>query len=981
MPVNEQELNLEGTKERLYTFTYASAVIDAAGSGNMAWLRDSVINAVKAYDIDLTETEDHAKAKEAYKKAFQENLVARGILKRSNTIGGYVLSEDPEKMREFSTLIYNVRCKKKELEVAKGVQKLVKRALKAKEGTLGFIAKELKLGPKTVEKIGEGLLTAIATLQALNKYQDDALSKVRSYVAKDILKLDEPEVVKSIFSNREKEDELLNGEVIEKEEKEEKETKSGDVVGEFQFGSKIWEKATKKVEEKVKGFTKVEGSTVADAYLSEEDKEKIIGKAKAEFENEKGQGEGVVKNCASFMQDVILSQADTMMDAYLDIDKEVNPDGRATFNVEKMKIGARSAATIANSVMPHLISFANVVMDVAKEMTFGRVSRAQLKLSSLLHKGYDKNIAVRGLSKLGNMLVYGIDSAASFLAKNVIPVCDFTKAEYDIRHFNIKEVDERKRGENYAKTYASLNVYRAGKAEYIVGAFSVFDMRPRDRLWAMAYLTAGINATSNGVAYDLPKNGKIGNKQEITDHHDKKLDKKALALYEKYEGLAVKIGYEAALQKMQDEFITLHHQAIDKSEKMRAHMGLEPLSKISHFNRMYDNAPLKEFDYIKVKDVTKEEYQKSDLNKTFDEYDAVYIRDEYTGALQLDGENKLVVASIDENNRAVTMACTEEIVDLAAKEQHNYTAKKEETIEVFEDLSKTILRNDALKTYKRSFENEDVGAKAVEKWRTVTRNLLKTDDYVSVYDVKTKECGLKDKRTGVELKYTNCEPNVMLNDQCVSIKRFARDILNVERENICKTCGISERAVKEVADIADNMTSATRNILTRIDKEQRIFAINHDLKLLSGDLNVEDTLVNMDKRRAVIGHMTTLVKEFGKAENIVDDLEAELKKYHELSKTDPVLALCRTMEPECERCGEYITLKLEDGTEFAMNQNGKLAEFCDELNGNICDLQHEFKKLLIEARNEGVDLSIVPGDDREISDTEPVQDEEQIEER
>ena len=967
MPVDESDLNLEGTKERLYTFTYASAIIDAASAGNMAWFRDAVINAARQYGIDLNETEDHAKTKEAYKKAFQEDLAARGILIKADTVGGYVLSEDPKKRKEFSTLIYNVRCKKKEMELGRATMALVKRALKLKEGTLSFLAKELNLGPKTVQKIAINLLAVIVTFQALGKAKDNVLSEVRSNIARDILKLDDQEVVKGIFSNLNKENKLLN-EITEHGPE--------DVVGEFKFGSEVWKAAVKEAGKRFKKFTKIEGPTVVEANLSDRHKEKLLNKSKAKFEKE--QKDGIVERCANFMKDPIFFQAGVMMDAYLDIDKEVNPDGRATFSVEKLGIGTRSAITKAGYLIPPLVSFANLANELVKDMTLGNLSRLQLKLSSIIHKGYDsKSMDVQAIARFANQFLYGIDSVASLLAKKTIPVGDFAKAEYDIRHFNIKEVDERKRGENYAKTYASLNIYRAGKAEYIVGAFTVFNMRPRDCLWAMAYLTAGINATKNGVIYDLPKDGKIGNKQEITERHNKDLDKKALMIYEKYESLALKIGYEAALQKMKVEFITIHHTAIDKSKKMREGIGLEPLSEISHFNRMYDNAPVKEYDYIQVKDVTKEEYQKNDLNKIFEEYDAIYIKDDYTGALQLNGEKKLVVASLDEQNRAVSMACTPEIFNLNSKE-HNEIGKKKDTIEILEDTSKAILRGNALEAYQRTFDNKEVGERAAEKWRMVTKDLFKTDGYVAVRDARSNECGIKDKRTGIELKYTNCEPKVMLNDQCVSIKRFALDILKAEREAICKTCGISEQDIKDVADITNNMTPATRCILTRIDKENRISSINNDLKLLMGGLNVEDTLVNIDKRREVVSHMTKLIGEFDKAEEIVDKLKSEMEQYNELSKTDPVLALCKTVEPECERRGEFITLKLEDGTEFAMNQNGRLAEFCDELDDNICNLQHAFKKLLIEARDSGVDLSVIPGkEDKEMSD--PVHDEEQIE--
>lgn len=136
--------------------------------------------------------------------------------------------------------------------------------------------------------------------------------------------------------------------------------------------------------------------------------------------------------------------------------------------------------------------------------------------------------------------------------------------------------------------------------------------------------------------------------------------------------------------------------------------------------------------------------------------------------------------------------------------------------------------------------------------------------------------------------------------------------------------------------------------------------------------------MNIDKRRAVVAHMTELVKEFDKAEAIIDNLKAEIEKYNELSKTDHVLALFRTVEPRCEREGAYITLNLPDGTKFAMTQNGKLAEFCDELDKNICDLRYTFTQLLIEGRDNGIDISAMPIEQRDTRE-EPELDTDEME--
>lgn len=962
MATDESTRNLEETKERLYAFTYAAAILDAASSGNRAWLRESIIEAAKKYDIDLKEKTGDSKIKEAYKKAFQEELIARGILEKTNATYGYKLSDDPRKRDEFGTLIFNVRCKKQEMEVIRSVGTLTKAALKAKEGTLNFIATQLHLGPKAIYAIGVGLLTTIRTLQQMSKGVDDLLSDVRTRIVKDILHLENKDIVRSVFES-------------ENERTDEGEKKHGpeDVLGQLQ--SAACEKMEKEAEKKVKGFMKVEGPTLVEAHFSDEQKEEAKARSKRVFENKRNREESIGKRCADFMQDAVFYQVNNMIDAYLEIDKDVNPDDRATLNIEKAGIGIRSLATRANYVIPHFISFACGVNEFVKEFSVGLVSRSALSISTFLHKGFNnKHLTIRATAKFMNMLIYGIDYAASFAAKKIIPVGEFSKAEYDIRHYNIKETDERKRGKNYAKTYSSLNVYRAGRAEYIVGAFRVFHMQPKDCLWAMAYLTAGINATRDGVVYDLPKGGKFDGKEEITENHDKNLEKKATALYEKYEAIALDCGIEAALEKMKDNFIDLHHKAIDKSEKLREQSGLAPLSKIGHYNRLYDNAPVKEASYIKIKEMTKEEYREEDINKTFESNDAIYLKGEFTGSLQLLGETRIVVATIDETNCAVSMDVTNKMF-CPDSEARNELKAKEDTLDLVTEKEQDLLRYDALTAYAATFDDRNSGNKAAIKWLDVAKDLIATDNYVSYID-ESKECGFKDRRTGVELKFTNCEPAVEMTDRCVTMKRFAKDILKEELRSISKKHYISERSIKEIAELADHTDTAEKNILARIDKTNCIRSINEDLKLLEGGLSVKDTVLRIDKRCEIVDDMEMLIGNFDKARAISDNFEREMKKYKALAKTDPILALCKTIEPNCEREGEYITLHLADGTDFAISQkDGRLAERCNQLDDRIMELQKVFIDTIKDARDQGADLLDIPGETNNIEEQEIDQDE------
>lgn len=75
----------------------------------------------------------------------------------------------------------------------------------------------------------------------------------------------------------------------------------------------------------------------------------------------------------------------------------------------------------------------------------------------------------------------------------------------------------------------------------------------------------------------------------------------------------------------------------------------------------------------------------------------------------------------------------------------------------------------------------------------------------------------------------------MLNDQCVSIKQFALDVLKEEREKICKTQGVNEQEIRDVIEIADRLTPITSHILARVDKENCIEDLDTTLKLFVGE--------------------------------------------------------------------------------------------------------------------------------------------------
>ena len=80
----------------------------------------------------------------------------------------------------------------------------------------------------------------------------------------------------------------------------------------------------------------------------------------------------------------------------------------------------------------------------------------------------------------------------------------FDQAQIGIAHFNATHQEQgsaQARGENYAYEYADLNVYRCGRSGFLVSSMHLFRMNTLDRIWAMAYMKAGMIESVQGVRY------------------------------------------------------------------------------------------------------------------------------------------------------------------------------------------------------------------------------------------------------------------------------------------------------------------------------------------------------------------------------------------------------------------------------------------------------------------------------------------------
>ena len=900
------------TEEELYTFTYVTAITDAIDSGHVTITKDAITSAAKQLNVDLSEKDDTTKLKEAYIKVSMDYLLSRGLIEETKVPGKYSVSRDFVKRKEYGELMFAARCKQQEKDVAKAIAAFVKLAISSHISPLTLIAGALKLSPFEVADIEKSLLTVIGTLENFTDKVNETLQAVREHIVKDILHFESHEptntLAKKSFS------------ALSKEVNEE-------------------------IEKKLKSFNEVEGPTIAKANFSDKRKEEVERNLKKNFEKDPPPRD-ILKDCAEYAKGVLTGDAYLIYDALLEINDTCNADGKVPIN---------NGPQPKNHI-PQMVSIAAVLKELTTELLAGSASRGLLSLSSLLHRGDDSKIkTVRMMTRFANTLVYGADNILTKAVKK-ISQHEFTQAEYAIRDYNIKESGARERGENFAKIYGSLNVYRAGRAEYVTGAFNAFKMRPDDKMWAMSYMIAGTHATKAGVLYAVTIDGKLGNKEQIAVKHDAELEQNAKKVYEKYAKLSEKIGIDKTLDAMEKDFIGVHHKALEASKKMREEEGLPPLNPKTHFNHIYDNAPVKEFDYIKVVNMTKEEYKTKNLNQVFIDNDAILIEGENTLSLQLLGENHVVTAVVNGQNQAIIMGMADHALEPDYHNRDNACIKASALLII--DLEESMLITAAYrKMYAATFGNQEVGSESAYKWIDVVNTLAETRNYTAYVNWETDEFGFKDKRTGIKVRLTNQEPNVEISDKCMTLVHFAKDVMRSELKNLCEEREIEKEDIEQLyAPLTFNLSPAEKRIAARADPEHKLEALKEITELITDMVSVQ-SVIDTKQRAEIINKLNTQLDNMDELSMTSEKVSDELKTYRAFELEDHDLAICRSCVPECEREGNNIVAYTSNGERLAINIETYEMEGFDRQNAEMRELKNKLFMALDEiSENAGYEL-------------------------
>ena len=503
----------------------------------------------------------------------------------------------------------------------------------------------------------------------------------------------------------------------------------------------------------------------------------------------------------------------------------------------------------------------------------------------------------------------------------------FDQAQIGIAHFNATHQEHgsaQARGENYAYEYAGLNVYRCGRSGFLVSSMHLFRMNTLDRIWAMAYMKAGMIESVQGVRYlGRPKD------EASMGYGRSEVRRRAEAIFHSYVDGKPMHELSRVCNQMEADFIGEHSAMIDRIAAERERQGLTPLQEVSHLNEDFDNARDDgKKDHADVEVVDAAEIDGLDvtaLRKTLGK-DGFFIRDNGSVALYLFQEDKGVVALVDEWENVTDMRLT-----LDGYHRNNET--KDVFKKRYAETRDGLRADSALHHVGVKIQNQDVMEILRGRWEPFIADALKNGCEAQA---RSTERGtvleLTDERTGVSMEV--CEQDPEPGHHGATVTRFAKEIAAKEFQTAIRETGITEADVNRCMVSTESLSPAEQKILAVADPQGRLGAFTKQAERFLTHVDAEEILHTDQRGKAISGLKEMLAPErVDELRTIVDHYQQKLRDYQELSRMDPILACCRIVVPTCERTERGVIGRTNDGAEFGLTANGR------PLFGNDCPPQ------------------------------------------
>ena len=152
--------------------------------------------------------------------------------------------------------------------------------------------------------------------------------------------------------------------------------------------------------------------------------------------------------------------------------------------------------------------------------------------------------------------------------------------------------------------------------------------------------------------------------------------------------------------------------------------------------------------------------------------------------------------------------------------------------------------------------------------------------------------------------------------------RFADGIAGKEFQAVIREAGLTEEDVNRYMVSAESLSPAERKILAAADPQGRLEARTKQAERFSTHVDAEEILHADQREKAISGLREMLTPErTNELRTISERYRQKLRDYQELSRTDPLLAYCRIMMPDCARNGDMLVTHAADGTEVCMGED------------------------------------------------------------
>lgn len=157
-----------------------------------------------------------------------------------------------------------------------------------------------------------------------------------------------------------------------------------------------------------------------------------------------------------------------------------------------------------------------------------------------------------------------------------------------------------------------------------------------------------------------------------------------------------------------------------------------------------------------------------------------------------------------------------------------------------------------------------------------------------------------------------------------TVTRFAKEIAEKEFQTVIREAGLTEGDVNRCMVSTESLSPAEQKILAVADPQGQLGAFTKQAERFLTHVDAKEILHADQREKAISGLKEMLAPERAdELRTISDHYQQKLQDYQELSRTDPILACCRIVVPDCERTERGVIGRTNDDAEFGLTANGR----------------------------------------------------------